>query len=282
MDTQFEALPFEGEGEEEWEGERGRMFGRGAAPRRPARPLFKPPRAAGPLRAPPGRWPGLGRGPKPPPHPHPRPYPRPRPGGGLWPRYIPSWGPYWPLDVIALPSVVDGGPAPWPDDGPSSEPWPDQGPGQEPWPDRADGFGDEPWPQQETPPVLQAALNRLPAATRPAYAALGALPQAVNDVRSRGPGLYAITFNVGGQPRAYSGQAGDVRRRLQQHLLCARMLGLDVSGHQAFVAPMPAAAPQQRRAVERSLHATMFASQPGVLTNQRRELELEVLGPAWS
>lgn len=287
MDTQFEALPFEAESEEEWEGERGRMFGRGMAPRRPARPMFKPQRGPGPFRAPPGRRPSTVQGPKAPQW-HPHPHPLPRPGGSLWPRYYPRWGPYWPLDVIPFQTVVTAAPEPWPADAQPSEPWPDSQSGQEPWPDAEpdtgpwQGAASEPWPEQETPALLQAAVSRLPAATRPAYVALGALPQAVNDARSRGPGLYAITFSVNGRARAYSGQAGDVRRRLQQHLMCARMLGLDVSGHQAYVAPMPASAPQQRRAVERNLHATMFASQPGVLTNQRREMELGLLGPAWS
>ncbi len=133
----------------------------------------------------------------------------------------------------------------------------------------------------EVPATQRAAVARMPAAMQPVYVALGSVADAIRDPRSNVPGLYAIEFAVGGQARAYSGQSGNVRRRLQQHALCAQMLGLSLAGHRAFVAPLPALAAPQRRAIEQRLHTDMLARQPGVLTNQRRELEAELLGPAW-
>ena len=128
------------------------------------------------------------------------------------------------------------------------------------------------------PPTLQATLSRLPQTLRPQYILLGTLPVALHDRRANGPGLYLIEFSANGRQRAYSGQSLNVRRRLQQHLLCARMLGVRVDTYQVYVAPMPAATPAQRRDIEQRIHADMFARSSGVLTNQRRELEAELFG----
>jgi hypothetical protein len=143
-----------------------------------------------------------------------------------------------------------------------------------------DGAADQ--PQGEVPATLSSTLNRLPAGQRPAYRALGAVTAAIGDARSAGPGLYLIEFSSNGRRRAYSGQSANVRKRLQQHLLCARMLGLSLAGHQVYVAPLPAAAAAQRRAIEERIHADMFARSGGVLTNQRREMEMRLLGPQWA
>ncbi|MFM9438491.1 hypothetical protein ACFDR9_005598, partial [Janthinobacterium sp. CG_23.3] len=125
------------------------------------------------------------------------------------------------------------------------------------------------------------ALARLPARQRPPYQALGAIGGALSNPAASGPGLYLIEFSVDNQPRAYSGQTRDLRQRLQQHLLCARMMGLSLAKHKVYVAQMPTLSDPQRRALERRIHTDMFANNANVLTNQRREMEQEILGYEW-
>ena len=125
-------------------------------------------------------------------------------------------------------------------------------------------------------------MGRLPATQRPAYQALGPITGALTQAAASGPGLYLIEFTSNGRQRAYSGQTDDLRRRLQQHLLCGQMMGLPLAGHQVYVAPLPKLSDTQRRALERRIHGDMFAHSAGVLTNQRRELEMEVLGNEWA
>lgn len=222
-------------------------FGRGG--RSGARPMPmrgptrpQPARRGGP-RA--GSWPPLHAGP-------------PQHG---WPYPGPYYGSGWPY------GVAPGEPYPAPAPEPEPEP-----------PDWDDGAA----AQWEAPPTLSDTLTRLPAAERPAYQALGAVGAALGDPRAAGPGLYLIEFFSDGRPRAYSGQTADLRRRLRQHALCAQMMGLSLAGHQVYVAPAPALSAFQRRALERRIHDDMFARHGGVLTNQRRELEMEVLGRQWS
>ena len=190
---------------------------------------------------------------------------------GPWPYY----GGGWPYPVAPVePAPVAPEPAPAPEPEPEPEPEPaDAG--------AADAAPAE-QPQGEVPPTLSSTLTRLPAGQRPAYLALGSVTAAISDPRSAAPGLYLIEFASNGQRRAYSGQSGNVRKRLQQHLLCARMLGLSLAGHQVYVAPLPALGAAQRRAIEQRIHTDMFARSGGVLTNQRRELELSLLGPQWA
>lgn len=172
-----------------------------------------------------------------------------------WPRWPAGGG--WSYPVYA----------PWPE--PEPEPDPGFGPGAD---------GDD--PQDEGPRTVKPALNRLPVGMRPDYKPLGLLTDAVRTMNQHVAGLYLIEFDMDGRKRAYSGQSDNVRRRLQQHLLCATMMGLPVAGHRVFVAEskQPEA---QRRLVEKGVHDKMFAHRPGVLTNQRRELEAELLGLSW-
>ncbi|MFZ4874412.1 hypothetical protein ACL9RI_04950 [Janthinobacterium sp. Mn2066] len=145
---------------------------------------------------------------------------------------------------------------------------------------QADAPGDAPdGSEGEVPATLAATLARLPEAAALSYRSLGPLDAAVRDPHSTGPGLYLIEFDAGGRQRAYSGQTDDLRRRLLQHRLCGQILGIDMRGHQVYVAPLSSAA--QRRSIERRIHDDMFATRRGVLTNQRRELELSVLGETW-
>ncbi|MBC7454596.1 MAG: GIY-YIG nuclease family protein [Massilia sp.] len=262
---QFELLPFAGEGELESELESERGARRSAPARAPAA------KRAGPRNMPSG--PRVS-GPRPS---GPRPS-RPRPFGpwpfGPWPYY----GGGWPYPVaVGAPAQSAFEPQP----PPRSAPEPEPDPAEPADPGAAD---DAPFdqPEAEVPPTLSGTLTRLPAGQRPAYLALGAVTTAISDPRSAAPGLYLIEFTSNGQRRAYSGQSSNVRKRLQQHLLCARMLGLSLTGHQVYVAPLPSLGPAQRRAMEQRIHTDMFARSGGVLTNQRRELELSLLGPQWA
>jgi hypothetical protein len=165
-----------------------------------------------------------------------------------WPYYGPRYGGWWPYtSVTVLPSDSDA---------------------------------DEPDEPGEMPPTIAAAIGRLPAAQRPAYVALGPITGALRDPRATGPGFYLIEFTVNGVQRAYSGQTGNLRRRLQQHALCGQMMGLPLASHSVYVAQssLPEA---QRRAVEYRIHDDMFRTSAGVLTNQRRELEAELFGHEW-
>lgn len=178
---------------------------------------------------------------------------RPRPWPA-WPYYYgPRYGGTWPYTQVAL-----------------LPPEPDNG---------GDGSDYPPEPA-EIPPTISAAIGRLPAAQRPAYVALGPITAALRDPRATGGGFYLIEFTVNGMRRAYSGQTGNLRRRLQQHALCGQMMGLPLASHSVYVAQSSLAEPQ-RRAVEYRIHDDMFRTSAGVLTNQRRELEAELFGHEW-
>lgn len=155
-----------------------------------------------------------------------------------------------------------------------------------PWPEPVQAFPyavEDDEPQDEQPKSIAPALARM--ATAPTYQSYGPLAGAVAKVGANMAGLYLIEFDGPAGKRAYSGQSDDVGRRLRQHLLCATMLGLDVGKHKVFVAPLPSAA--ARRATEKDLHTQMGVKPrkrgdpPGVLTNQRKELEAELLGEFW-
>ena len=277
MNEAFEMLPFAGqagvageqewqgqwsqewqgedEAEAEWEGERwrpgGSMRGGGMRVRPPLRGQRRP--------APP-RYQAPGRRP-------PRFAPQPLPY--LPPRYR-GWGGY----PAIYPTIY---PAPYPVAEPAFGDQQDADAGQDPGPEQGQDDGQM---QGEIPPTLAATMGRVPEAAALNYLALGTLATALRDPNGRGPGLYVIEFDAGGRRRAYSGQTDDLHRRLLQHRLCGQMMGVDLSGHQVYVAPLSSAA--QRRRIEQRIHDDMFANQRGVLTNQRRELELAVLGEMWA
>ncbi|MNQ40015.1 hypothetical protein D3C85_536540 [compost metagenome] len=280
MNEAFEMLPFagqaggageqewEGEWESEWEGERARPGGgrgamRGGGLR--ARPPLR-----GPRRPAPPRYQGQGQGRRPPRYPPPPlPYP---------PRYR-GWGGYGAIypTIYPAPYPVFGGqqePAPYQD----TDRYQDQGQGQDQGQDQ-DPDHDDGQMQGEVPPILASTLGRVPGAAALRYQAVGVIPQAVNDANATGPGLYVIEFDTKDGRRAYSGQTDDLRRRLKQHHLCGKMMGIDMSAHDVYVAPLSSAA--QRRILEKGIHSDMFTHRRGVLTNQRRELEMAVLGEMW-
>ncbi|MCA1859995.1 GIY-YIG nuclease family protein [Janthinobacterium sp. HSC-3S05] len=251
---------WESEWKSEWEGERARPGGgRGAMPMRGGGLRARPP-LRGPRRPAPPRYQGQGRRPPryPPP---PLPYP---------PRYR-GWGGYGAI----YPTIY---PAPYQDMGQ----YHDQNQGQDQGQDQdhaqyRDQDGDQ--MQGEVPPILASTLGRVPGAAALRYQAVGAIPQAVSDAKATGPGLYVIEFDTKDGRRAYSGQTDDLRRRLKQHHLCGKMMGMDMSAHDVYVAPLSSAA--QRRSMEKDIHSDMFTHRRGVLTNQRRELEMAVLGEMW-
>ncbi len=185
------------------------------------------------------------------------------------PRYR-GWGSYPVAYPVLYPAQQ---PAPQP--APQPEPWNDQDDG--PGADDSDGDGDG---QGEVPQVLAATLGRVREAAGLNYQSVGKLAQAVSNTNATGAGLYLIEFDTRDGRRAYSGQTDDLRRRLKQHHLCGKMMGLDLAGHEVYVAPLKSA--EQRRLVEKSIHADMFTHRRGVLTNQRRELEVAVMGELWA
>lgn len=245
----------EGEWEGEWEEERMRPGGGRAGPRGGG--LRARPPLRGQRRPAPPRYQGQGRRP---------PRLAPQPLSYVPPRYR-GWGGYAPI----YPTIY---PAPYPVAEPAF------GDQQEPDADQGQDQGqDDDQQQGEVPPTLAGTMGRVPEAAALRYQALGTLANALRDPNGRGPGLYVIEFDAGGRRRAYSGQTDDLHRRLLQHRLCGQMMGVDLSTHQVYVAPLSSAA--QRRRIEQRIHADMFANQRGVLTNQRRELELAVLGEMW-
>lgn len=297
MNQQFEALPFELEGgmegeEGEWAG--GMEYERGgrrmSAPRGVARGGGQGGRAGGKgagrsggrivASRPAAIGAGAGRGGRvvpvrggkrpgkvfvPPRGPRPVPWP-------AWPYYYgPRYGGPWPYAAVTVQTPEPDG---WSDAAqpPDDTPVFDDGSG-----DGQDFAAPE---SAEVPPTIAAAIARLPAAQRPAYVALGPITAALRDSRATGPGFYLIEFTVNGVQRAYSGQTGNLRRRLQQHALCGQMMGLPLASHSVYVAQSGLPEPQ-RRAVEYRIHDDMFRTAAGVLTNQRRELEAELFGHEW-
>ena len=220
----------------------------------------------GPRRPAPPRYQGQGRRPPryPPP---PLPYPPPRYRG---------WGGYGAIYPTIYPAPYPVVQAPF---GDQQEPGPYADAGQDLGADQGQDQDDDAM-QGEIPPTLAGTMGRVPEAAALRYQALGTLASALRDPNGRGPGLYVIEFDAGGRRRAYSGQTDDLHRRLLQHRLCGQMMAVDVSAHQVYVAPLASAV--QRRRIEQRIHDDMFANQRGVLTNQRRELELAVMGEMWS
>ncbi|PHV28927.1 hypothetical protein CSQ93_07145 [Janthinobacterium sp. BJB426] len=272
MHEAFEMLPFAGQpgaGETEWLGEwqwQGEEEGEGEWEEERMRPgggrggLRARPPLRGPRRPAPPRYQGQGRRP-------PRFAPQSLPY--LPPRYR-GWGGYAPLYPTIYPQQAYPVAEPAFDDRQEPDQGADAGQDQD---------QDDEQQQGEVPPTLAGTMGRVPETAALRYQALGTLANALGNANGRGPGLYVIEFDAGGRRRAYSGQTDDLHRRLLQHRLCGQMLAVDVSAHQVYVAPLSSAA--QRRRIEQRIHDDMFANQRGVLTNQRRELELAVLGEMW-
>ncbi|WP_099876517.1 hypothetical protein [Massilia violaceinigra] len=156
-----------------------------------------------------------------------------------------------------------------------------------PWPEPY-GYGpapDDDEPQDETPKTIKPALDKMGGGA-PQYKRIGSLRDAVRSPDANVAGLYLIEFDGPTGKRAYSGQSDSVKRRLQQHLLCATILGLDVAKHTVFVAKT-AMKDDQRRDLEKDLHKKMgvkpnpTGTKKPTLTNTRTELEAELFGESW-
>lgn len=180
--------------------------------------------------------------------------PRPKPSFGVWPYRPPLFEPLPLIEPAAFDQPGCGDAA---------------GNGAGGW---ADGGEDG-----ELPPTIARAVALMPRALRPAYAAIAPLDRAPGDHRAQGPGLYYLEFTVNGQRRGYSGQARHMGQRLAQHRTCAAMMGIRPADVSVYVASN-LADDADRRKREWTLHDTMSRHHKGVLTNQRRELEMEVLG----
>ena len=185
-----------------------------------------------------------------------------RPGRGrYWPHHYPvtGGGPWW---SYPLPY-----PVPYP------EPYP------EPFDDGMEG---------ELPPQFKAVVQKL---GLPEYKSYGTLDAAIRNLPKPFAGLYLMVFpGKGGRLRGYHGQSVDVRRRLLQHKLCATILDVDTSTLRVYAAAVPDGVDKgRRRKLEYAVHDILLRNargqlQPGpdrLLTNQKRELELELLGEAW-
>ena len=182
--------------------------------------------------------------------------PRRGPAFGVWPYRVPVFEP------LPLLEPLRATPEPLPD----AEPFPDE----EPFLNGEPATG-------ELPPTIAAAVAMMPHALQPAYARIVALDKAPGDARTHGPGLYYLEFTVNGKRRGYSGQARHMGQRLAQHRTCAAMMGIHPAAVSVYIAPnLPDEADRRKR--EWTLHDKMFSNHKGVLTNQRRELELALLG----
>jgi hypothetical protein len=91
------------------------------------------------------------------------------------------------------------------------------------------------------------------------------LPAAIADPRAAGPGIYTL-FKEG--QRVYVGRSDDLRRRLQQHLLCLTHLKLKPSRFHVKLTPLRANAPGQLSRVESAVIGRYGrAAQGGALAN---------------
>lgn len=256
MNEVFEVMQFgAGGGASEWEEERGgRGGGGGRGCGGGGRGARGPGRGMG-MRM------GQGRGPK-------------------WPRRYPitGAGPWWSYPQTYPQTYPVAYPEPYPAPYPYPEP-PDAMPA-----DPDDGM------QGELPPKFRAAVARLPAPQRPQYIAIGTLDTAPNLRSIARPGLYLIVFPGRGGIKAYHGQTDNVRERLGQHRLCARMLDVDARKHLVYWAETPGGSgleKERRRQIEKAIHRLLLPPPVGqgrgapLLTNQKLELEQELLGEAW-
>lgn len=255
----FELLPLAAESEEgEWESERGRPKGRvmraggGRAGSRPAGSR------------------GIGK----------RPYPAPPgPGYPRYPRYPrgPYWGPLYGGGPYGL-MVSDPGPYAPPR---ADDPWqPPDSAAFEPvdFPPGA-GQADDAMPDEEIPPRLTLVLTqKAPGVTFQDAGTLAAVRKAGT---VKGPALYILTFRKGGKPMAYVGVTKDLQDRIRKHMLCGAVLGVPLRNYRVFVA-QPSSDVTKLRAIEAAINAAMLLpANRGETTNQRRELEMEVMGPGW-
>jgi len=134
-------------------------------------------------------------------------------------------------------------------------------------------------PDEEIPPKLQAVL--MAKAPGVNFVDAGTLAAVRKAGKVTGAGLYIITFRKGGRPLAYVGVTGNLQERIRKHMLCGAVLGVPLRNYRLFVA-QPTPDVKRLRAIEAAINAAMLLpANRGETTNQRRELEMEIMGPGW-
>jgi hypothetical protein len=167
----------------------------------------------------------------------------------------------WPAPVFGL----------WPSSTPVFEPLPigddgDPEPVEEPAEEPVEG---------ELTQALREGVNWMTPGMRPRFEPVGSLRTAPDHPRAQQAGLYYFEFGVNGRMRGYSGESGNMAKRLKDHRLCAAVMGLRPENIKTFVSVGPADY-AQRRALERHFHERMLNRRNGFLTNQNRELEFDL------
>lgn len=286
----FETLELGGanQGEEEWAGEwggefeadgemeeeRGRSAGRGMGG---GRGMGRGPARGGSGRRLPLQTGGGGGSARP--RPGRPPYPRPRPPRG------PYWGPVyggWPYGVMVSdpgPYIAPAHDDPWrtpPGQDSTFEPvdFPSQG-GDDNGADELQGEV-----QQEIPPKVKEAIASLKVTLN--FEDAGTLAAVRKAGKLTGAAIYIIAFRKNGQQRAYVGETKDIQKRIRKHMLCGAVLGVPLRNYRIYIA-QPEVDADTRRRLEKAINAYMRRPEnAGVVTNQRSELEMEVMGPDWT
>jgi hypothetical protein len=138
---------------------------------------------------------------------------------------------------------------------------------------------DDTMPDEEVPPKLTAVLaQKAPGVT---FRDAGTLAKARKEGKVTGPALYILAFRKGGKPMAYVGVTKELQDRIRKHMLCGAVLGVPLRNYHVFVA-QPTKDVERLRAIEFAINkAMLLPANRGETTNQRSELEMEVMGPGW-
>jgi hypothetical protein len=179
------------------------------------------------------------------------------------PRY-PRWGspyrtivtypePYWYRQPVVVPFEPEPFPADWAAEPPMEE-------------------------SKPLPPRLRNVVNQIDKdSTRPQYRWRSTVANVLKKLPREGcAGLYLLVFGPEGRERAYSGESGNLRRRLEEHKRFGAMLGRDISNFNVFIHPMKGSTREQRRALEKAFNTSGLALK--VLTNKQAEFEGAMTG----
>ncbi|UGQ48442.1 hypothetical protein [Massilia endophytica] len=144
------------------------------------------------------------------------------------------------------------------------------------WPYRVPVIETLPWPEEEPDEELPAKLSdgvqRMPPSLQPVFDFIGTLENAATHEKAKGPGLYYFEFVAMRRRRAYSGESGNLAKRLKQHRQRAIMMGLNPRFIKVYASDGPKDQ-ETRRKQEKALHKVMFEHHKGFLTNQNLEME---------
>lgn len=118
-------------------------------------------------------------------------------------------------------------------------------------------------------PQGAASAEYMAAPRQPTLGPRRALTTAASDATLNAPGIYQI-YKDG--RLVYVGQSGNIRRRLQQHLLCLTHMAVPVGGYQASAGVMRGSTRQTRR-TEEVRRRDLNRARPGNRLTNERELE---------